>query len=71
MLNIKGDDEALAAFNSQNLSKKTAYITYKIDAGKITVDKNVQKIDCDNDYLEQFIQAVKESGSLTYMIYDI
>ena len=72
MLGIKGHEDALAAFNEMKLRKKVAFMTFKIDGKVIVVDKQVAKEDCKDseNYLDEFIEAVKETGEPRFCVVD-
>ena len=70
MLNIKASDDALEKFNSMKLGKKTAYVIFVIKGSDINVESEVLKADCDEDYLEAYIEAVKKSGQPRFSVVD-
>jgi predicted peroxiredoxin len=71
MLAIKAGEDSLEAFNNMKLGKKTAYLLFKVDGANVVVDKAVEKADAGTeDYLEDFIKAVKESGEPRFAVVD-
>lgn len=70
MLNIKATPETLEKFNNMKLGKKHAYIIFTIDGSNIIVEKESLKADAGDDYVDQYIADIKESGQPRFSVVD-
>ena len=70
MLAIKATEEALVAYNSMKLGKKTAYIIFNVKGSDIEAEETVLKADAGDDYLDTFIEHVKKSGEPRFAVVD-
>merc|ERR1712157_128026 len=63
-------------YEDLKLKHKDAYMICAISKKKdskdeeISIEKLVKKADCDNEYLEEFVDALKESGTCRFGVVD-
>jgi hypothetical protein len=70
MIGVKGSDEAIAAFNQMKLRHDNAYIIFKVEGELINVESSLSREESGDDYLEQFVMNIKQSGEPRYGVVD-